>query len=171
MMQYTKRRLCIFHDRRPGKLREDGVPCCRRVVGKFGRVRMDHSWCSSGGRHFDIGHPPALDSSRWFVTPDGVGILWPPSRSRPTGQERFLNDGQNKARDRSQNRLRGSPLDARWQLGHALHAHPSWPVAVAGREDHSTISEMSTSHIETKNLRLVPHAPEHLRALIQGPDF
>ena len=25
--------------------------------------------------------------------------------------------------------------------------------------------------METKNLKLVPHAPEHLRALIQGPDF
>ena len=30
---------------------------------------------------------------------------------------------------------------------------------------------MSTSQIETANLKLVPHAPEHLRALIQGPDF
>jgi RimJ/RimL family protein N-acetyltransferase len=30
---------------------------------------------------------------------------------------------------------------------------------------------MSASHIETKNLKLVLHAPEHLRALIQGPDF
>lgn len=29
---------------------------------------------------------------------------------------------------------------------------------------------MSASNIETKNLKLVPHAPEHLRALIQGPD-
>ncbi len=27
-----------------------------------------------------------------------------------------------------------------------------------------------SSHIETPSLRLVPHAPEHLRALIQGPD-
>ena len=29
---------------------------------------------------------------------------------------------------------------------------------------------MSAGHIETKNLRLVPHAPEHLRALLQGPE-
>ena len=35
----------------------------------------------------------------------------------------------------------------------------------------STIWTMSASHIETKNLRLVPHAPEHLRALIRGPEF
>jgi ribosomal-protein-alanine N-acetyltransferase len=30
---------------------------------------------------------------------------------------------------------------------------------------------MAESEIETKNLRLVPHAPEHLRALINGPKF
>jgi len=30
---------------------------------------------------------------------------------------------------------------------------------------------MSASHIETKNLKLVPYAPEHLRALIQGSDL
>jgi RimJ/RimL family protein N-acetyltransferase len=30
---------------------------------------------------------------------------------------------------------------------------------------------MAASELETKSLRLVPHAPEHLRALIQGPDF
>lgn len=29
---------------------------------------------------------------------------------------------------------------------------------------------MSASHLETKNLKLVLHAPEHLRALIQGTD-
>jgi len=29
---------------------------------------------------------------------------------------------------------------------------------------------MSLPHIKTKNLTLVPHAPEHLRALIQGSD-
>jgi len=28
-----------------------------------------------------------------------------------------------------------------------------------------------TSHIETKSLRLVPHAPEHLRALVQGTNY
>jgi [ribosomal protein S5]-alanine N-acetyltransferase len=30
---------------------------------------------------------------------------------------------------------------------------------------------MSASHLETKNLKLVPHAPEHLRGLIQGPEL
>lgn len=30
---------------------------------------------------------------------------------------------------------------------------------------------MSASHIETANLKLVLHAPEHLRALLQGSDF
>ncbi|MBC7819617.1 MAG: hypothetical protein IAG10_22275 [Planctomycetaceae bacterium] len=30
---------------------------------------------------------------------------------------------------------------------------------------------MSASQMETKNLKLVPHAPEHLRVLLQGPDF
>jgi RimJ/RimL family protein N-acetyltransferase len=30
---------------------------------------------------------------------------------------------------------------------------------------------MAASEVETKNLRLVPHAPEHLRALIKGPEF
>ncbi len=29
---------------------------------------------------------------------------------------------------------------------------------------------MSGSHLETKRLRLVPHAPKHMLALIQGPD-
>ena len=30
---------------------------------------------------------------------------------------------------------------------------------------------MSASQLETKNLRLVSHAPEHLRGLIQGPEL
>jgi RimJ/RimL family protein N-acetyltransferase len=30
---------------------------------------------------------------------------------------------------------------------------------------------MAESEFETKSLRLVPHAPEHLRALINGPEF
>lgn len=30
---------------------------------------------------------------------------------------------------------------------------------------------MSEPHSETKNLKLVPHTPQHLRALIQGPEF
>src|SRR2546426_2974166 len=32
------------------------------------------------------------------------------------------------------------------------------------------MSAMSASHLETKRLRLVPHAPKHMLALIQGPD-
>jgi [ribosomal protein S5]-alanine N-acetyltransferase len=30
---------------------------------------------------------------------------------------------------------------------------------------------MAASGLETKSLRLVPHTPEHLRALIKGPEF
>lgn len=30
---------------------------------------------------------------------------------------------------------------------------------------------MTTANITTKNLELVPHSPDHLRALIQGPEF
>ena len=83
-----------------------------------------------------FGYPLALDSSRWFVTPVGVGAFWPPSSGRPAGEERHVSYESDMTQDAPANRRRASTFESTGDMNMDMDEQRPGPGGggCAGRE-------------------------------------